>query len=120
MAIPYPEVGIAASQISESNMDMNGVSNANDLKTELGGKTIDLVDMKKKVNDKCNIVLDETGMLATKTKEYLKKISEEIGEISKIDLLKIIGDEGYTLYTNWKMEQNRIASLVDTDSSNDT
>ncbi len=84
-------------------MDSNGHGKAKAICEQIDGATLD-TNMPNKIIDEGNLVLDETGMLAIKTREGLKEISEIVTTLfnKKDELKSVVGREGNQLSLNYE------------------
>lgn len=83
-------------------MDSEGRSKALKICGQIDTVTLD-TDLPNKILEEGNLVLDETGMLATKTREGLKEISEAVTALinKKTELKNEVIAEGNRLRNNY-------------------
>jgi len=84
-------------------MDSSGMSKANNIISRINDVPFNYGECAEKILDEENLILDETGMLAIKTKEGLKEISESVMELlnKKNKLCNTVSQEGNQLRQNY-------------------
>ena len=84
-------------------MDANGINKANAICAQLDGISFSHNDIADKIMSESNLILDESGMLGTKTREGINDIAKSVRALikSKNNLKNQIMNHGNMLYYNY-------------------
>lgn len=108
-------------------MDASGRDKARLICEQLNFITLD-TDLPNKILEEGNLVLDETGMLATKTREGLEDISLMVADLfkQKSELMAQVNREGGQLESNYyeyqrklRLEREQAEATANTATSDD-